>query len=188
MARETDCARASTVPTKAHVHGHCHQKSFGAFDADARGAAPDAGSRPSRRSRRPVAAWPGAFGYQSETQDVSRAMAEADLLPAVRKAKPEELIVADGIFVPASDRRPLGAHRRAFGPRAGRCARRLNRIGRAASRVNRKFRIFCALPSSGQTNCRSNRLVLRKHSSRTFAQPMARVQLARAPFISAITY
>ena len=30
----------------------------------------------------------GAFGYQSETQDVARAMAEADLLPAVRKAKP----------------------------------------------------------------------------------------------------
>jgi Fe-S oxidoreductase len=39
----------------------------------------------------------GAFGYQSETQDASRAMAEADLMPAVRKAKPEELIVADGI-------------------------------------------------------------------------------------------
>ena len=38
----------------------------------------------------------GAFGYQSETQDVSRAMAEADLMPAVRSAKPEELIVADG--------------------------------------------------------------------------------------------
>jgi Fe-S oxidoreductase len=38
----------------------------------------------------------GAFGYQSETQDVSRAMAEADLMPAVRNAKPEELIVADG--------------------------------------------------------------------------------------------
>ena len=38
----------------------------------------------------------GAFGYQAETQDVSRAMAEADLMPAVRKAKAEELIVADG--------------------------------------------------------------------------------------------
>jgi Fe-S oxidoreductase len=38
----------------------------------------------------------GTFGYQSETQDVSRAMAEADLMPAVHNAKPEELIVADG--------------------------------------------------------------------------------------------
>jgi Fe-S oxidoreductase len=37
----------------------------------------------------------GAFGYQSETQEVSRKMAEAALLPAVRDA-PEDIIVADG--------------------------------------------------------------------------------------------
>ena len=38
----------------------------------------------------------GAFGYQEETQDISRAMAEAGLLPAVRAADAEDLIVADG--------------------------------------------------------------------------------------------
>ena len=38
----------------------------------------------------------GSFGYQSETQAVSRAMAEAGLLPAVRAAAAEDLIVADG--------------------------------------------------------------------------------------------
>jgi len=38
----------------------------------------------------------GAFGYQSETQDASRAMAEAGLLPAVRAAAMEDWIVADG--------------------------------------------------------------------------------------------
>ena len=38
----------------------------------------------------------GSFGYQSETQDASRAMAEAGLLPAVRAAGAEDLIVADG--------------------------------------------------------------------------------------------
>jgi Fe-S oxidoreductase len=38
----------------------------------------------------------GSFGYQAETQDVSRAMAEAGLLPAVRAAAAEDLIVADG--------------------------------------------------------------------------------------------
>jgi Fe-S oxidoreductase len=38
----------------------------------------------------------GSFGYQSETQDVSRAMAEAGLLPAVRAAAAEDIIVADG--------------------------------------------------------------------------------------------
>ena len=38
----------------------------------------------------------GAFGYQAETVEVSRTMAEADLLPAVRAADAEALIVADG--------------------------------------------------------------------------------------------
>jgi Fe-S oxidoreductase len=38
----------------------------------------------------------GSFGYQMETQDASRAMAEAGLLPAVRAAAAEDFIVADG--------------------------------------------------------------------------------------------
>jgi len=38
----------------------------------------------------------GAFGYQAETHDVSLAMAELDLLPAVRAADPGCIIVADG--------------------------------------------------------------------------------------------
>ena len=38
----------------------------------------------------------GSFGYQAETQAVSRAMAEAGLLPAVRAAAAEDIIVADG--------------------------------------------------------------------------------------------
>ena len=38
----------------------------------------------------------GAFGYQTETQAVSQAMAELSLLPAVRAAAPDDLIVADG--------------------------------------------------------------------------------------------
>ena len=38
----------------------------------------------------------GAFGYQAETAEVSREMAELSLAPAVRAAAPETLIVADG--------------------------------------------------------------------------------------------
>lgn len=38
----------------------------------------------------------GAFGYGAETHDVSLAMAELSLLPALRKAGPDDLIVADG--------------------------------------------------------------------------------------------
>ncbi len=95
MAREKIALRLRSVPTKAHVHGHCHQKSFGAFDATlaALRQTPDLTVAPIGSSCCGMA---GAFGYQSETQDVSRAMAEADLMPAVRKARPEEPIVADG--------------------------------------------------------------------------------------------
>ena len=38
----------------------------------------------------------GAFGYGAATIDVSLAMAELSLLPAVRKAGASDLIVADG--------------------------------------------------------------------------------------------
>jgi Fe-S oxidoreductase len=38
----------------------------------------------------------GAFGYGADTIDVSLAMGELSLLPAVRKADAETIIVADG--------------------------------------------------------------------------------------------
>jgi FAD/FMN-containing dehydrogenase/Fe-S oxidoreductase len=95
MAREKISLTLRPAATKAHIHGHCHQKSFGAFDATlaALRQVPDLTVAPIASSCCGMA---GAFGYQSETQDVSRTMAEADLLPAVRKAKPDEPIVADG--------------------------------------------------------------------------------------------
>jgi Fe-S oxidoreductase len=95
MTREKISLKLRPARTKAHVHGHCHQKSFGAFDATLASLrqTPDLTVAPITSSCCGMA---GAFGYQSETQDVSRAMAEADLMPAVHNAKPEELIVADG--------------------------------------------------------------------------------------------
>ena len=38
----------------------------------------------------------GSFGYAAETMDVSLTMGELSLLPAVRAADPETLVVADG--------------------------------------------------------------------------------------------
>jgi Fe-S oxidoreductase len=38
----------------------------------------------------------GAFGYEAEHREVSQAMAEAALLPAVRAADGETIVVADG--------------------------------------------------------------------------------------------
>jgi FAD/FMN-containing dehydrogenase/Fe-S oxidoreductase len=79
----------------AHVHGHCHQKAFGAFpDAlTTLRSIPSLDVRPITSSCCGMA---GAFGYQAETQHASRAMAEASLLPAVRAADAADVIVADG--------------------------------------------------------------------------------------------
>jgi Fe-S oxidoreductase len=38
----------------------------------------------------------GVFGYAADTIDVSKAMGELSLLPAVRKAGTDTIIVADG--------------------------------------------------------------------------------------------
>ena len=82
-------------PGRAHVHGHCHQKAFGAF-SDALSTlsrVPGLEVTPINSSCCGMA---GAFGYQAETQHESRAMAEAGLLPAVRAAEAADTIVADG--------------------------------------------------------------------------------------------
>jgi len=95
LAREQPDLALHPVAGRAHVHGQCHQKAFGAF--------PDALATLRRipgLEVSPIASsccgMAGAFGYQAETQDTSRAMAEAGLLPAVRSAAPDDLVVADG--------------------------------------------------------------------------------------------
>jgi FAD/FMN-containing dehydrogenase/Fe-S oxidoreductase len=95
IAREQPELSLRAMPGTVRVHGHCHQKAFGAF--------PDALAMLRlipKLSALPIASsccgMAGAFGYQAETQAASRAMAEADLLPAVRAAAAHHYIVADG--------------------------------------------------------------------------------------------
>jgi Fe-S oxidoreductase len=84
------------VPHKrALLHGHCHQKAFGAMD-DVRtvlGLVPGLAVDVIESSCCGMA---GSFGYEAEHYDVSQAMAELTLLPAVRGADDDTLIVADG--------------------------------------------------------------------------------------------
>jgi FAD/FMN-containing dehydrogenase/Fe-S oxidoreductase len=95
LMREQPDLALKPIRATAHVHGHCHQKSFGAFP-DALAAlklVPDLQVQPIASSCCGMA---GAFGYMSETLAISRAMAERDLLPAVRRAAADDLVVADG--------------------------------------------------------------------------------------------
>lgn len=78
-----------------HLHGHCHQKAFGAMGA-VEGALKLVPGMKLDVIQSSCCGMAGAFGYQAETAEVSRAMAELSLLPAVRKAKSDAIIVADG--------------------------------------------------------------------------------------------
>ncbi len=95
LVREKPDLKLRELPGSAHIHGHCHQKSFGAFpDAvSALKLIPRLDVRPIQSSCCGMA---GPFGYQAESQAASRAMAEAGLIPAVKKAEDHEFIVADG--------------------------------------------------------------------------------------------
>ena len=79
----------------ALVHGHCHQKSFGVFDAveTVLRFIPRLSVETINSGCCGMA---GAFGYQSETIDSSLAMAELSLLPTVRAADRSSIIIADG--------------------------------------------------------------------------------------------
>jgi Fe-S oxidoreductase len=87
--------KLGAIGSRALVHGHCHQKSFGAFKPveQTLRLIPDLTVETVESSCCGMA---GAFGYGAETYDASIEMAELSLLPAVRRADPDTIIVADG--------------------------------------------------------------------------------------------
>ena len=79
----------------ALLHSHCHEKSLGFADATVAALAavpglevddPDAG----------CCGMSGVFGYEAEHYELSVAMAERTLLPAVRRAAPGSAVLATG--------------------------------------------------------------------------------------------
>ena len=80
---------------QALVHGHCHQKAFGVFRTtlDVLRLVPNL---PVEAVESSCCGMAGAFGYDAATYDVSMKMGELSLLPAVRAAPADTLIVADG--------------------------------------------------------------------------------------------
>src|SRR5467141_1599495 len=99
LVREAQAGRLQLplgpVGGKALVHGHCHQKSFGAFKPveQVLRLVPDLNVEIIESSCCGMA---GAFGYGADTYQTSMEMAELTLLPAVRRADADTLVVADG--------------------------------------------------------------------------------------------
>jgi Fe-S oxidoreductase len=99
LAREAGAGRL-TLPLdplrrRVLLHGHCHQKAFGAMGAveTALRLIPNIEVETIESSCCGMA---GSFGYHAETIDASLAMGELSLLPAVRKAPDDAILAADG--------------------------------------------------------------------------------------------
>lgn len=99
LAAEAKAGRLSLplgeMKAKAVLHGHCHQKAFGAMGA-VEGTLRLIPGLDVQTVESSCCGMAGAFGYHAETIDASLAMAELSLLPAVRKAPDDAIIVADG--------------------------------------------------------------------------------------------
>jgi FAD/FMN-containing dehydrogenase/Fe-S oxidoreductase len=99
LAREASAGKLELslkpIGKRALLHGHCHQKSFAAMAAveAVLSLVPDLSVETVDSSCCGMA---GAFGFGADTIDASLRMAELSLLPAVRKADADTLVVADG--------------------------------------------------------------------------------------------
>jgi FAD/FMN-containing dehydrogenase/Fe-S oxidoreductase len=99
LVRESEAGRLDLdlkpIGDKALVHGHCHQKAFAVMGSveKALGLVPGLEVSIINSSCCGMA---GAFGYEAAHIATSMAMAELDLLPAVRAAGADTILVADG--------------------------------------------------------------------------------------------
>src|SRR5919201_4469769 len=99
LAREANAGKfelsLKPIGKRALLHGHCHQKSFAAMAPveAVLSLVPDLSVETVDSSCCGMA---GAFGYGADTIGLSLRMAELSLLPAVRKADADTLVVADG--------------------------------------------------------------------------------------------
>jgi Fe-S oxidoreductase len=83
------------IAKRALLHGHCHQKSFDVMGA-VEGALRLVPGLAVETVESSCCGMAGAFGYGADTIDVSLRMGELSLLPAVRAAAADTLVVADG--------------------------------------------------------------------------------------------
>jgi len=116
LAREQKAGQLNTglfksMDTSVLLHGHCHQKAFDAMTAVETTLAMVPGIRVEKIDSS-CCGMAGSFGYGVHTAGVSQQMAELDLIPAVKRAPANTLIVADGTscrhqIETLSDRKPL---------------------------------------------------------------------------------
>jgi Fe-S oxidoreductase len=95
LARDPGKLKFREMKQEVLLHGHCHQKAFDAMPAVEKvlGMVPGLKTSTVQTSCCGMA---GSFGYEAEHYDISMKMAELSLLPSIRNASGETLVVADG--------------------------------------------------------------------------------------------
>lgn len=96
LAEEQPDLDLKPMPRKVLLHGHCHQKAFNVMGAVDQTLRMIPGLRV-EHIESGCCGMAGAFGYGVDTIDISRQMAGLDLIPTLREAAPNTLVVADGI-------------------------------------------------------------------------------------------
>ncbi len=94
LEKKADRFRLPKLPAKALIHGHCHHKSIMKM-TDEESVLTKMGvdwSAPAPG----CCGMAGSFGFDEDKYDVSLAIGELELLPAVRQAPADSLIIADG--------------------------------------------------------------------------------------------
>ena len=79
----------------ALLHGHCHQKAFGTVGAVEKALRLVPGLAV-KTLESTCCGMAGAFGYEAEHYDMSLKIGELGVLPAMREAPPDALLVAGG--------------------------------------------------------------------------------------------
>jgi len=98
LAREAKAGRFALsfrpAPAPILLHGHCHQKAFGAVVPILEVLRLIPGAKP-ELIETSCCGMAGSFGYDTDHYEVSMQMAELSLLPAIRR-NPDAIVVADG--------------------------------------------------------------------------------------------
>lgn len=95
LSKDAAHLRLKPLRAKALLHGHCHQKAYGVMGPVETVLNMIEGLDVSTIETS-CCGMAGAFGYGRDTYEVSQKMAEADLLPAVRNATGQTILIADG--------------------------------------------------------------------------------------------
>jgi len=110
LADRVDPHALPRLHRRAIVHGHCHQKAIMKMDADVRVL--NAMELDYELLDSGCCGMAGSFGFEHGHYDVSRRVGELVLLPAVRQAAADTLVIADGFscreqIAQETDRRAL---------------------------------------------------------------------------------